>query len=79
MERINLFIQNNSDYKNTLLNNYKMLNNVNFPSKKRRFPYNILETEIIPTYKTITLQIKNKPFFDVPKKGGGGNMYLFYF
>lgn len=78
MERVNQFIQTHSNYKATLLSNYKMLNNVNFPSKKRRFPYNILETQVIPTYKTITLQIKNKSFFDAPKKGGD-NMYVFYF
>lgn len=63
------FIVNSSDYGNLLMKNYQLLNEINIPSKLKKFPYNILHLNAEPTYKTISLEyIKGKTFYK--KKGG---------
>lgn len=63
------FIENNLDYNNLLISNYQLLNEINIPTKIKKFPYNILHLSVEPTYKTISMEyIKGKNFYE--KKGG---------
>ncbi len=63
------FILQNYDYSKIILEGYHKLNDINLPSKNKKFPYNILQIEARPTYKEISLNyIKNRSFYD------GGNI-----
>lgn len=46
-----------------ILGRYNLLNEINLPNNIKKFPYNIMNTHIIITYKTINLEMKNKSFY----------------
>jgi hypothetical protein len=63
------FIEDNFDYNTLLMKSYQTLNEINIPTKIKRFPYNLLHLQVKPTYKTISMEyIKGKTFYE--KKGG---------
>lgn len=62
------FINENSDQCRINLERYALMNRITPKFKRRQFPYNLLSTVVIPTYKTINLQIKDKKFYE--RKGG---------
>ncbi len=71
------FIEENFDYHSNLLEGYKLLNEINIPSKLKRFPYNIISLEATPTYKTISIKyIQGKNYY---KTFGGSSNEIFVF
>ncbi len=75
---LNKFLEENLNYDEILMDDYRLLNEINIPSKKKRFPYNILHMTVEPSYKTITMEhINNRNFFE--KKGGNNNKILICF
>lgn len=76
---IQQFILSNSDTSKELINVYRDLISINIPTKLKKFPYNILDMELQPTYKEISLKyIKNKNYFE--KKGGvENNIEIYYY
>ncbi len=72
------FLEDHTQYDEILMNNYKILNEINVPSKKKRFPYNILHLTVRPTYKSISLEyIKGKNFSE--KKGGNNKIFIYLY
>ncbi len=66
------FIIDNYDYSSMLFRNYGILNRINVPAKVNKFPYNITELIAQPTYKEISLHIRDKVFHSSRKAGGIG-------
>ncbi len=69
------FLKNNTEYEKMIMDNYQILNKINISTKKKKFPYNVLQLRVEPTYKTIYMEmIEGKKFYDknFPKKGFKG-------
>jgi hypothetical protein len=72
------FLEENIDYDEMIMDNYKLLNEVNLPSKKKRFPYNVLRLTVEPTYKSISIEhIKGRNFYE--KKGGNNKIFICFY
>ncbi len=62
------FIIDNYDYTNMLFDSYSILNGINIPPRLKKFPYNLLQATVRPTYNEISLEhIKGRTFH---KRGG---------
>jgi hypothetical protein len=72
------FLHENFDFDSNIIDDYNALNKINISTKHKKYPYNILQIEVEPTYKEISLKhIKNNKLFE--KRGGGSNEDILVF
>ncbi len=84
MNEIDKLILEDQQSENQMLENYNILNRIALPTKIKKFPYNLLDVEVRPTYKEISLHyIKGKKYYvsdtSFTKRGGSSEEDILVF